>query len=77
MAKRKVDSRGWLTLFRDFAGLMVTIERLDRNELRVRKLQGPVRKYSLAQLVAGITRKNRHAEISTGRSVGLEGERKV
>jgi hypothetical protein len=69
---RKVDSKARTTLFRDFAGCFIIVERVSSDELRVRKLRRASRKYSLAQLVAGITKKNRHAEIPTGRPVGGE-----
>ena len=69
---RKVDSKARTTLFQDFAGCLVTVERVGPGELRVRKLRRAVRKYSLSQLVAGITKKNRHAEVRTGRPVGGE-----
>ena len=69
---RKVDDKARTTLFRDFAGCFVTVERVGPDELRVRKLRRANRKYSLAQLVAGITKKNRHAEVRTGRPVGGE-----
>ena len=69
---RQVDAKGRTTLFRDFAGATVTIERVSPYELRVRKVRARQKKYSLTQLVAGITAKNRHQEIATGRPVGGE-----
>lgn len=69
---RKTDAKGRLTLPSDFAGCLVTVERLGE-ELRVRKAQQVVaRRYSFKQLMAGVTAKNKHAEISTGRAVGGE-----
>jgi antitoxin component of MazEF toxin-antitoxin module len=50
----------------------VTIERVSADEIRVRRMRSLKRKYSLAKLCAGITKKNRHAEISTGHPVGGE-----
>ena len=69
---RQVDAKARTTLFRDFAGTTVVIERVSSEELRVRKVRSKKRKYSLRQLVAGITRKNRHDEITTGQPVGGE-----
>lgn len=69
---RQVDAKARATLFQDFAGTTVTIERVNPHELRVRKVRSRKRKYSLQQLVAGITAKNRHAETSTGPPVGGE-----
>jgi antitoxin component of MazEF toxin-antitoxin module len=69
---RQVDAKARATLFADFAGCTVTIERVNAEEICVRKVRSGKRKYSLAQLVKGITKKNRHDEISTGRPVGGE-----
>jgi antitoxin component of MazEF toxin-antitoxin module len=69
---RQVDAKARTTLFRDFAGSTVTLERVGPNEIRIRKVAGRRRKYTLEQLVAGITAKNRHEEISTGKPVGGE-----
>jgi hypothetical protein len=69
---RKVDDKGRVTLSRDFAGSTVTIDRVGPDELRVRKLRPNRRRYSLKDLVARITAKNRHAEVSTGKRVGDE-----
>lgn len=69
---RKTDGKGRLTLPTDFAGCLVTIERLG-DELRVRKANRVVaRRYSFKQLMAGVTAKNIHAEISTGPAMGRE-----
>jgi antitoxin component of MazEF toxin-antitoxin module len=69
---RQVDAAARMTLFRDFAGATVIIERVSPEEIRVRKIRARKRKYTLAELVAGITPKNRHDEITTGRPVGAE-----
>ena len=69
---RQVDAKARTTLFRDFAGATVAIERVSPEELRIRKIRTAKRKYTLAQLVSGITKKNRHAEINTGPPVGNE-----
>ena len=69
---RQVDAKARTTLFRDFAGATVTIERVSPRELLVRKVRARKRKYTLQQLVAGITARNRHPEIATGPPVGGE-----
>ena len=69
---RQVDAKARATLFADFAGCTVTIERVNAEEICVRKVRRAKRKYTLAELVRGITKKNRHAEVSTGRPVGGE-----
>ena len=69
---RQVDSKARATLFADFAGCVDTIERKSATELTVRKVRSGKRKYTLAELVKGITKKNRHAEVLTGRPVGGE-----
>lgn len=69
---RQVDAKARATLFADFAGCTVTIERINGEEICVRKVRSAKRKYSLAELVKGITKKNRHAEIPTGPPVGGE-----
>ena len=68
----KTDRKGRLTLPSDFAGCLVTIERVGE-ELRVRKAeQRAVRRYTFKQLMAGVTAKNIHAEVQTGPAVGRE-----
>ena len=69
---RVVDAKGRTTLFPDFARCIVTVERIGVNEVRIRKRRRGARKYSLKQLVSGITRQNRHAEIATGPPRGGE-----
>ena len=69
---RKTDSKARLTLPSDFSSCLVTIER-QGDELRVRKARKIVaRRYSFKQLMAGVTKKNIHAEIKTGPAVGKE-----
>lgn len=65
-ATRKADQRARLMLPDDFANEHVTIERINDNELRLRK------KKTLAQLVAAITPENLHGEWDTGPDVGKE-----
>jgi hypothetical protein len=72
MLMRKTDHKGRLTLPSDFAGCLVTVERVG-DELRVRKArQVVVRRYSFKQLMAGVTAQNIHAEVQTGPPVGKE-----
>jgi hypothetical protein len=69
---RKTDSKGRLTLPSDYAGCLVTVERVG-DELRVRKARQVVaRRYSFKQLMAGVTARNIHAEVQTGPPVGRE-----
>ena len=69
---RKTDRKARLTLPGDFACCLVTIERRGE-ELRVRKAQKvAARRYTFKQLMAGVTRDNVRAEISTGPAVGGE-----
>ena len=69
---RKIDQKGRLTLPSDFAGCLVTVERVG-DELRVRKVQQIVaRRYTFKQLMAGVTKENIHAEVQTGPPVGGE-----
>jgi DNA-binding transcriptional regulator/RsmH inhibitor MraZ len=69
---RKTDQKGRLTLPSDFAGCLVTIERVG-DELRVRKAQHMVAtRYSFKQLMAGVTAENIHAEVRTDPALGRE-----
>ncbi len=69
---RKIDGKGRLSLPNDFAGCLVTVERVG-DEVRIRKVrQGVSRRYSFKQLMAGVTAKNIHEEVGTGKAVGGE-----
>jgi antitoxin component of MazEF toxin-antitoxin module len=69
---RKTDHKGRVTLPSDFAGCLVTVERVG-DELRIRKARKVVaRRYSFKQLMAGVTPENIHAEVPTGPAVGKE-----
>jgi hypothetical protein len=69
---RKTDDKDRFTLPRNFAGCLVTVERVG-DELRVRKARPVVaRRHSFRQLMAGVTAQNFHAEIPTGPAVGRE-----
>lgn len=69
---RLVNAKARVTLFSDFAGCTIMLERRSPDEILIRKIGRRRRKYSLAKLVAGITKKNRHDEIVTGQAVGGE-----
>ena len=69
---RKTDRKARLTPPSDFADCLVTVER-HGEELRVRKVQKVVaRRYTFKQLMAGVTARNLHSEVSTGSPVGRE-----
>jgi antitoxin MazE len=69
---RKADGKGRVTLTKDFANCVVTVE-VDGDEVRIRKAKQPrPRKYSLKQLLAGITPENLHPEQFPGPPVGRE-----
>jgi antitoxin component of MazEF toxin-antitoxin module len=69
---RRTDKKGRVTLFGDFADQLVVVERVGDDELRVKKACAVPRRYSLAQLVAGITEENRHGEFDWGPRRGRE-----
>jgi antitoxin component of MazEF toxin-antitoxin module len=70
---RKVDRKGRVTLFQDFAGQVVLVERIGEDEVRLKKAKSvPKKRYTLAQLLAGITPENVHAEADFGRPAGKE-----
>jgi antitoxin component of MazEF toxin-antitoxin module len=69
---RKTDQKARLTLPRDFASCLVTVER-EGDELRVRKVKSvAARRYSFKELMAGVSEANIHAEVKTGPAVGRE-----
>jgi hypothetical protein len=68
---RRTDEKARVTLFADFALAVVTLERVGDDELRIRKVR-KARRFSLAELLAGVTLENRHAEVRTGPAVGKE-----
>jgi antitoxin component of MazEF toxin-antitoxin module len=69
---RKVDQKGRVTLFEDFAGQLVIVERVGDDEVRLKKAKTVRKKYSLAQLLAAVTPDNIHAEVDFGPPVGRE-----
>ena len=68
---RKTDSKGRVVLFADFANASVVVERISDEEIRIRKKR-PVKRFTLGQLLDGITPANRHGEVDTGPPVGNE-----
>ncbi len=69
---RKTDGKARVTLPDDFANCLVTLER-DGDEVRIRKASRTSgRRYTFRQLMAGVTKDNIHAEVSTGPPVGRE-----
>jgi hypothetical protein len=77
---RKADRKGRVTLFSDFADSLVIIERISDEEVRIRKTKATPRKFTLSQLLAGVTPENLHAEVKTGSAVchrGSEQDRAV
>jgi antitoxin component of MazEF toxin-antitoxin module len=65
---RKTDRHARLRLPADFASCVVTIEHCG-DELRIRKQR---RRYTFRELMAGVTPRNIHREVRTGRSIGRE-----
>jgi hypothetical protein len=72
LVTRKVDNKGRVTLFEDFVGQLLIVERVGDDEIRLRKAKTVAKKYSLAQLLAGITPENIHPEVDFGPPVGRE-----
>ena len=69
---RKTDSRARLTLPRDFAYCLVSIER-HGDELGLRKVKrSPARRYAFRELMDKVTPENLHQESDFGRPVGKE-----
>ncbi len=71
-AVRKTDKKARLTLFGDFADCLVIVERVSGDEVRVRKARAVPRRYTLRELVAGITPENVHGAVDWGPSRGNE-----
>jgi antitoxin component of MazEF toxin-antitoxin module len=70
---RRADKKGRVILPSDFAGSILLIERVNDAELRIRKGQTVrKRKYTLADLLAGVTKENRHSAVDWGLAVGKE-----
>jgi antitoxin component of MazEF toxin-antitoxin module len=69
---RRTDKKGRVTLPSSFANHLVIIEQISDDELRIRRAKAVPRKYTLAQLLSGITTENLHGEIDTGPSKGNE-----
>jgi antitoxin component of MazEF toxin-antitoxin module len=72
-ATRKADTKGRVLLFPDFANQVLVIERIGDDEVRLKKTKPRRRrKYTLQQLLEGVTPENIHAEVDFGRPVGKE-----
>jgi antitoxin component of MazEF toxin-antitoxin module len=71
---RKADKKGRVLLFADFAEQLLLVERVGEDEVRIKKAKAVprARKYSLAQLLEGVTAENLHAEVDFGRPMGKE-----
>ena len=70
---RKADKKGRVLLFPDFADQLLIVERVGDDEVRLKRAKAvPRRKYTLAQLLAGVTPENVHAEVDFGRPRGKE-----
>lgn len=71
---RKADGKGRVLLFPDFAGQLLLVERVGDDEVRLKKARAIPRrrKYTLAQLLDGVTAENVHAEVDFGPAQGKE-----
>ncbi|MCI0456494.1 MAG: hypothetical protein L0Z62_05880 [Gemmataceae bacterium] len=71
---RKADKKGRVLLFKDFAGQLLILERVSEDEVRLKKARAVPRrrKYTLAQLLDGVTPDTLHPETDFGRPEGKE-----
>jgi mRNA interferase MazF len=70
---RRSDKKGRVVLPVDFAASVLIIERISDTELRIRKGRTVrKRKYTLDQLLAGVTEENKHPAVDWGPPVGKE-----
>lgn len=69
---RKSDKKGRVALFADFADQTLLVERVADDEIRIRRVKVVRRKYTLADLLAGVTPDNVHGETDWGPAVGRE-----
>jgi antitoxin component of MazEF toxin-antitoxin module len=69
---RKVDAKGRVTLFGDFAGQQVIVERIGEDEIRLKRVKGRAKKYTLAQLLSGVTPAMIPPEVDFGNPQGSE-----
>jgi antitoxin component of MazEF toxin-antitoxin module len=70
---RRSDKKGRVILPADFAASVLIIERVSDSELRIRKGRTVrKRKYTLGQLLEGVSEANKHPAIDWGRPVGKE-----
>jgi len=68
---RKADAKGRVVLYPDFANATVIVERVGDDEIRIRKVRAAPR-FSLAELLAGVTPENLHGEVDIGAPIGKE-----
>ncbi len=70
---RRSDNKGRVILPADFAGTVLIIDRISDTELRIKKGQTVrKRKYTLAELLEGVTEENKHPAVDWGPPVGKE-----
>jgi len=70
---RRSDNKGRVILPADFAASVLIIERVSDTELRIKKGQTiRRRKYTLEQLLAGVTEQNKHPAVDWGPPIGKE-----
>ncbi len=70
---RRADNKGRVILPPDFAASVLIIERVSDTELRIKKGRtARKRKYTLAQLLDGVTEENKHPAVDWGPPVGNE-----
>jgi hypothetical protein len=72
-ATRKTDRKARVVLFSDFADQIVVVERVDDDEVRVRKaVVVPNRKYTLPELLATSPPETFQGDVNFGPPVGNE-----
>lgn len=70
---RRSDRKGRVVLPADFAASLLLIERISDTELRITKGRAVrKRKYTLEQLLEGVTEENKHAAVDWGPPAGKE-----
>jgi hypothetical protein len=69
---RKTDAKGRVVLPADFANVLVTVDRVSDDEIRIRKAKVAVKRISLRELLAGIPDKANEKEVDWGPPVGEE-----
>jgi antitoxin component of MazEF toxin-antitoxin module len=70
---RRSDKKGRVVLPADFAASVSIVERVSDTELRIKKGRTVrKRKYTLEQLLEGVTEENKHPAVDWGPPVGKE-----